>query len=246
MGLFLKDVRFNTLPGGINSNFPQIYCDFILSLKKEVLDNVPELEGLAKEDNYVPMHRIMWAHGTPDNHKRFVFLQAGINGVKASVSGPGSDSITPADNLQYWAGTLTRIAAKTIEAETDKALMKIRHTLNVFSYLSNTIVDTNFAEICNSIRTEFGRAEAAWVKKGNKASGIVRYWDAWIRSHQRAMAARAIEFIDDQVDTLEQFWYEKLVSNDDCDRKRAADVLQKVSTLKRQKPLVAVDLSRLD
>ena len=86
MGLFLKDVRFNTLPGGINSNFPQIYCDFILSLKKEALDNVPELERLAKEDNYVPMHRIMWAHGTPDNHKRFVFLQAGINGVKASVS----------------------------------------------------------------------------------------------------------------------------------------------------------------
>ncbi|KAM0187198.1 hypothetical protein ACHAPQ_011627 [Fusarium lateritium] len=230
MGLFLKDVRYNTLPDGTKSNLPQIYCDFILSLKKEVLDNVSELEGLANEDNYVPLYRIMWAHGTPENHKRFVFLEAGINRAKAS----------------YWQGSLDRIPAKEIEDETDKALMKIRHTLNVFSYLSNTIVNTNFAEICNLIRTEFGRAEAAWVKKGNKASGIVKYWDAWIRSHQKAMAARGIKFIDDQVDTLEKYWYDKLVSNDDCDRERAADVLQKVSTLKRQKPLVVIDLSRLD
>ncbi|KAF4332668.1 bacteriodes thetaiotaomicron symbiotic chitinase [Fusarium beomiforme] len=226
MGIFLEDMSLNILADGSPSGLPQIYCDFIEFLNKDVLDDAPELAGLVKSDSNTPIHRIMWAHGTRENDKRFVFLEAGINVAKES----------------FWKGTLRTVP----EADSAHALKKIRQTLNVFSYLSHTTVNQYFAEICNLIRKEFDRAEQVWVADGNKASGIVDYWDAWIRNHQRYMVTKGLKFIDDQADRLERYWHDKLVSNDDCDRKTARDVLADLATLKRQRSLVAVKLDKLD
>jgi hypothetical protein len=144
--------------------------------------------------------------------------------------------------MQFWKGSLRPADA----ADSAHALKKIRQTLNVFSYLSQPTVNKYFAEICNLIRKEFDRAEQAWVADGNLASGIVDYWDVWIRNHQRYMGTKGLKFIDDQADKLERRWHDKLVSNDDCDRKMASDVLGDHATLKRQRSLVAVKLDKLD
>jgi hypothetical protein len=188
------------------------------------------------------MHRIMWTHGTRENLERFVLLEQGINSAKASVSHVYKFSTTIANYLQFWSGSLSKENGE----ESDEALMKIRHTINIFSYLSfQSYHQPNFADICNSIRTEFGRAEQAWVAKGNTASGIVNYWDAWIRNHQRNMGVKPLNFIDDQAGKIGTYWNDKLASGDECERKEADKVLGLLSTLQRHRSFVYVDLDKL-
>ena len=147
-----------------------------------------------------------------------------------------------ANDLQFWKGTLRPVSAK----DSDKALKKIRHALNVFSYLADRKVNKYFVEICNMIRNELKRADDAWVADKNPSSGIVKYWDKWIRNHQNYMVNKADKFIDDQADILERYWHDELASNDDCDKKRAGQVLADLSKLKGLKrSLLMVNINGL-
>jgi hypothetical protein len=84
-------------------------------------------------------------------------------------------------------------------------LERIGHTLIVFSYLTHPTVNQNFADICNGIRQEFGRAEQAWIARGNTVSDIVKYWDVWIRNHQRNTVTKTLTYIDLQGAELEAY-----------------------------------------
>lgn len=85
IGILFEDISHNILADGSPSKLPQIYFDLIDFLSKDVLDDTPELDGLIQSDSNTPIHRIMWAHGTRENDKRFVLLEAGINVAKESV-----------------------------------------------------------------------------------------------------------------------------------------------------------------
>ncbi|KAJ4003710.1 hypothetical protein NW766_012161 [Fusarium irregulare] len=227
MGLFLEDVTYNVLPGGTESGLDQIYCDFVETLGKPVLVSPPKLDGLPDSSHKRPIERIMWAKGSNENTDRFVFLEEAINGAKAI----------------YWKGNMLAADAK----DADKALKKIRHSLNIFSYLMDSKVNGHFVEICNMIRSELKLADDAWVANNKPSSGIVKYWDKWIRNHQNYMVEKADKFIDEQADKLEQYWHDELVSNDNCDKKRASKVLSDLKILKDQKnSLLAVNINGLD
>lgn len=153
MKLFLENVRENKLFDGSTSGLPQIYCDFIQLLKKPILDNAPALDGLHSSEINVPIARIMWAHGTVKNFKRFVFLEDNINGQKAVVSTyPLSLHILTIiliiEFRQLW-GEGDPVLQDV--SDYSKALKKVRYVFNVFSYLKHKTVNKYWAEICNLV-----------------------------------------------------------------------------------------------
>lgn len=85
MKLFFDDMEKNVLFDGLPSGLTQIYCDFVEALNTNLLENGPALDGLHPSEVNNSMARIMWAHGTGSNFKRFVFLEQNINVHKGIV-----------------------------------------------------------------------------------------------------------------------------------------------------------------
>lgn len=86
MQLFFGNLANNVLFDQTPSGLIQIYCDFVKALRTNLLENGPALDGLHSSEVNNSMARIMWAHGTESNFKRFVFLEQNINLHKEIVS----------------------------------------------------------------------------------------------------------------------------------------------------------------
>lgn len=80
------------------------------------------------------------------------------------------------------------------------------------------------------------------------STGIVDYWDKWIRNHQNNMVAIGKSYARDQLSSLEDYWHELLVSNDPCEVQEASEVLKKVKNLRGQlnDGIISVKLDLLD
>jgi hypothetical protein len=97
-----------------------------------------------------------------------------------------------------------------------KCLTNVRLIFNVFSYLNHATVNEYMTATCNDIRTELKRADEAWMKgtdipdkksRPTRAStGIVDYWDKWIRSHFKTMVSKGKSSAEIQLLVLRQFW----------------------------------------
>ncbi|RMJ21662.1 hypothetical protein PHISP_07465 [Aspergillus sp. HF37] len=66
MKAFFGDISTNTLPDGTSSGLSQIHCDFMRSLKTDMLSNPPTAPGSTTNSNK-PMIRIIQAHGWVEN-----------------------------------------------------------------------------------------------------------------------------------------------------------------------------------
>lgn len=159
------------------------------------------------------------------------------------------------ETWQLWKGSKL---SKVSPSDYPKALKKVRYVFNVFSYLKHAIINKYWAEICNLIRTEFSRADAAWMNNFDQkdpakrtkrpSTGIVDYWDKWIRNHQNDMVKKGKIFATDQLASLEEYWHELSVSKDPCEVQEASEVLKKVKKLRQQlnDGIVSVNLDLLD
>lgn len=84
--LFFNDVADNIFPNGTSSGYPQIYCGFVKSLTKPLLNNPPTTPG-SETNSDVPTVRLMQLHGWIENWEHFAHLERQINQYKANVSG---------------------------------------------------------------------------------------------------------------------------------------------------------------
>ncbi|KAG9759588.1 glycoside hydrolase family 18 protein, partial [Aureobasidium melanogenum] len=228
MQLFFNAIAANQLADGSRSGKPQIYCDFIRKLNTDMLSNPPPSPGSTTNSNR-PMIRIMQTHGWDENWQPFVHLERGINAHKKnfwSYQDPverGKLAIINSSPTQYGDG-----------------LVNIRTCINVFNYMNFPEVHDKWTSIANSIRSELQRANTAWVSGGGTQTGIVAYWDAWIRSHMARVTRDGRAFAARSINDMRQNW-----SNYPASQLKI-EVLLSLQRLQSQLGDITIDVNGLD
>ncbi|KAF2723824.1 glycoside hydrolase family 18 protein [Polychaeton citri CBS 116435] len=226
--IFFRAVAKNQLADPSQAGPGRINCDFIKKLFTDMLPSNTPVNPGSQTNSQRPMVRIMQAHGWQENWEPFVFLERGINAIKA--------------RLWKYNDPVERTERQVMNNDPTTyadGLVTIRSIINVFSYLTFPQVKNNLDGICNSIRDELKLANDAWVSDGNGQTGIVDYWDAWIRSHLTRLTRDGRAFAALCISEMRNYWQRQPSSQ------LQAEVLQSLDSLESQLNLIRVDLSGL-
>lgn len=101
-------------------------------------------------------------------------------------------------------------------------------------------VHDKWTSIANSIRSELQRANTAWVSGGGTQTGIVAYWDAWIRSHMARVTRDGRAFAARSINDMRQNW-----SNYPASQLKI-EVLLSLQRLQSQLGDITIDVNGLD
>lgn len=117
---------------------------------------------------------------------------------------------------------------KAIQATNPKqALIYLREPLTDITYLNYLSVYPGMIGTLNTVREEFGRADAFWVNAGNPDPRSQARWDEWIRDLLDNSTRVVRNFVENWREKMYTYWAVRTGT-------QAQQVLETIQTLRRQ------------
>lgn len=117
---------------------------------------------------------------------------------------------------------------KAIQATNPKqALIYLREPLTDITYLNYLSVHPGMIGTLNTVREEFGRADAFWVNAGNPDPRSQARWDEWIRDLLDNSTRVVRNFVENWREKMYTYWAVRTGT-------QAQQVLETIQTLRRQ------------